>query len=383
MTSSASTSKTNHSVGANDVVKAALHGVCTHKRRRLQICAPVLATIGLIYIAVGTSQNASLRHHNLKSCEEIQVVRQILYNMSSTHDGVTNVTQVQLNQTERHTFERVDLATHWAQLPYNNSPAMPRLVDRTQRERMIKLFANVHAMFTKYNIEYVMYWGTLLGSYVTHGPLAWDDDLDVMANQEHIETIHRLNDTGVLREHGVAMACRKHHGVLRRPNGTCPFIKLFPLDGKNVGYAWKWPFIDVLAFVVNKTRVTVIDDPKHPVIIPREHFHPLVQRPFGPLWLPAPYDSYEALRAQFKHRGYGKGAEFTCERSHWNHFSEKGQKRLKVACSSLVPYYPFVCRDKIDNGVRETLLLNGSPVYSVDIQQPFHEQKYPYELKWK
>ena len=47
-------------------------------------------------------------------------------------------------------------------------------------------------LFTKNNIEYFIYWGTLLGSIRHGGIIPWDTDIDIFINKKDVDLLKRL-----------------------------------------------------------------------------------------------------------------------------------------------------------------------------------------------
>ena len=83
-----------------------------------------------------------------------------------------------------------------------------------------------------------------------------------------------------------------------------------------------------------------------------EHVFPLVMRPFGYFWFPAPRKPQ--LIFQFD-------AQNECN-SHWHdHRKERGQMHVKCNCSDLIDVYPFVQR----NETVEILTLNHTVIHTV------------------
>lgn len=77
-------------------------------------------------------------------------------------------------------------------LPWLSHPLLPRLLSRQERDRCIELLSTVDAILQEFNITYTLAHGTLLGSYVMHDMLPWDDDLDIFMNIDDIPKMKRL-----------------------------------------------------------------------------------------------------------------------------------------------------------------------------------------------
>ena len=78
-------------------------------------------------------------------------------------------------------------------LPWLSHPRLPRVITRHERDRCVDLMATIDAIFREFNITYMMAHGTLLGSYVMHDMLPWDDDLDIFVNLDHLPKMRSIS----------------------------------------------------------------------------------------------------------------------------------------------------------------------------------------------
>ena len=101
----------------------------------------------------------------------------------------------------------------WNNVPVLDAPNLPRLMSTFHLKSSLKLLDEVTKFFDEYNIEYVMCYGTLLGSYVAHSVLAWDDDIDIVMHARHQPFLQQLVDKGLLKDISIShmICCHKEY----------------------------------------------------------------------------------------------------------------------------------------------------------------------------
>ena len=150
-------------------------------------------------------------------------------------------------------------------------------------------------------------------------------------------------------------------------------FKFFRMQSRAAGKSsWKWPYVDIKYYTNNGTHITNIDFESEIFHVPVPLFYPLVMRPFGTVWLPAPKNTRAYLRAKYK--------RFTCSSSHWNHKLERKKHAKRVNCNNLVKFYPFVWRYRFDGGVLETLKLGHHIVHTLALNDQFQGRYGPFTL---
>ena len=222
--------------------------------------------------------------------------------------------------------------------------------------------AGLDKIFTENNITYILAYGSLLGSYLLHDILPWDDDLDLLV---------RFSDRQKMLDL-FKQSRYDHIGAIEHKGHAAKMIKLFYKNSPQAGkYAWKWPFADAAFYDENQDNVWSTQ--KGVIKMKRSKFYPLHRRPYGGLWLPAPRDPRTFLR--FKYH------TFVCKSHYWNHRREISAQPISASCSTLLDYYPMVHRTPEGEGVRETLKLGKRVLYSVHIDEVYWNQAKPYLLK--
>ena len=292
-------------------------------------------------------------------------------------------------------------ALNISKVPWLSAPMMPRVMTRTQHDDAIALLRTFTAMLDKANITYIMCDGTLLGSYMSHDILPWDDDLDLMVRfddlpkvkqifkQEHIWkqfTITGYHDSGkeydfyTLKNLPPDLEDPQYYNYVYSSglgsNESASLyhkFKFFQNNGTKAGsQGWNWPFIDIKYYMENETHVWNLDTKRRIRYIERFNFYPLHLRPFGSLWLPAPRDTRIYL--------INKYGRFRCRSSIWNHQKEVRQHSKKVRCWRLSRYYPFVWRDKLEGGVLEVLKVDNKVIQYVGVPESFSILQRPFAL---
>ena len=240
-------------------------------------------------------------------------------------------------------------------LPWLSHPLLPRAIMRDERDRCVELLSTVDAIFREFNITYTLAHGTLLGSYVMHDMLPWDDDLDIFVSIDDLPKMRRLfNDSG----HGHY----KQIQLLESQNSNAFTGKIFSLKDPKAGvYRWHWPYIDI-SFYTETNMVISSTKAKERWELKRDYFFPTVQRPLGGRWFPAPRNTGAFIAYKYK--------RFVCKSHTWNHKDEVSTKRVySVNCTTLVSHYPFVERKVVLGKTTETLMLNGTARYSLILEE--------------
>ena len=240
-------------------------------------------------------------------------------------------------------------------LPWLSHPALPRCISRQERDRYIELLSAVDAILREFNVTYTLARGTLLGSYVMHDILPWDDDLDLFVHIDDLPKIRRLfNASGV--------GHYKQIQLFESRRKVAFTIKLFRTTDPRAGeQAWHWPFIDIAFYKTDKRQVRSHED-KPKWWMKRADFFPLTLRPLAGRWFPAPRNTAALIRKQYKH--------FICKKNTWDHKTEVRVRRVqKAKCRHLKSHYPFVERKVLLGKKTETLMLNGTAQYSLILEE--------------
>ena len=199
--------------------------------------------------------------------------------------------------------------------------------------------ATLTKAFDNAGVTYFMTSGTLLGSYLHHGRIPWDDDVDLMVNSSDKQLV--WNTLTALKP--------DYSLFLSGPMDSPYHWNFYPrFHGRWVPFRpFRWQFVDLLFFVENSTHVWN-GSPNFPdERWPRRFVFPPRRRPFHELSLPAPCDTAMVLSINFdvnecRSRDSGHVYDLPLVRS-----------AVAVPCSTLSARYPFVLTRHRLNGTSQ------------------------------
>lgn len=275
-----------------------------------------------------------------------------------------------------------------SKVPWLSAPAVPRPITRKEYDTVIEILRTFTGLLERANVSYIMCDGTLLGSYMHHDIIPWDDDLDLMVRYRDLPKVKQIfKQESIWKEYSI---CGYHDGgkeysfdTLQKlpPDINDPqyFInssrmlhkfKFFRKNSTKAGvFQWNWPFIDIKYYLENDTHVWNLDSQKVIIYHQRSNFYPLHLRPFGPLWLLAPRNTRDFLIKKFY--------QFRCESHFWDHKKEIQQHKKKAPCFELSKYYPFVWRERSNKGVLETLKIDNKIIQRIEVPESFNDSQLP------
>ena len=233
-------------------------------------------------------------------------------------------------------------------LPHNLSIFKMQL-NKSELVLMLDMLGDISKTMDKFNLTYFMDGGTLLGSYLYHGMVPWDDDIDIFADLEQYKNVITALDT--IKDRYVVTVHSKGLLKVHSRNGSINTV----YRTRTKPYPWKWPFLDIFWFrrsgsrihrLINESEVHKISD-----------IFPLVKRPFATLKLNSPCNPEEFLTKKFNYLKL-------CPAPSWSHRVERRRtfKKVKQNCSAL---YPVIQRTKLNSHLTsEYLEYNGMVVSS-------------------
>ena len=256
--------------------------------------------------------------------------------------------------------------------------------------RYLALIQGFVNLFESHEVEYIMADGTLLGAYVMHDIIAWDDDADFLVSYEDYPklkqlyqndrfqetfSVHGYNDptdewsfenldTIYTDSHKNKSLWHKHKIYFANEETISKFIK------------WKWPFVDIKFYKKTNEYVYNYDHGLRTETLLVD-FYPIVKRPFAGLWLPSPKRADKYLHSKYK--------TFKCKSSNWDHQHEIAlteSNKIKHECSDLSNgMYPSV--EHIPYGSNHTVELvshQKKVMYAVVINAPSENYVKPYVI---
>lgn len=241
------------------------------------------------------------------------------------------------------------------------------------------LLDKVAEVFRRYNISFTMSDGTLLGSFVFHDVIPWDDDMDIKVSYRDYSKLKRVvyQDPEVRKILGVAswgdgappaqdeynedhintiypdVDPYRHKPILHKHK------LFFANEAPTFNYPWRWPFVDIAFFKQNETHVWNHDNHKYYHKI--QDYLPFHPRPLGTRWYPAIANTRLAMEKHYE--------QFKCESHAWDHKKERGRIPKRVSCTSLAQSFSHVRRRVEDGKILEEKHLDGRPVYAAIIDE--------------
>ena len=243
-------------------------------------------------------------------------------------------------------------STRLHRLPYRysqwqSSPLLPRRLTPCEHNLAMRLLMIIDRICRTQQITFMIYEGTLLGSLRHHDIIPWDDDIDVTIPYEEryrfLDLIQQMNTTSL------------QVNVLRRKNK----IKYYKLSFKNTlpagEFSWNFPFVDIFFYLRNETYFWVreVHDPGDGIKV--KYVFPLVMRPLGELWLPAP----RKPRQMFKFDPFDE-----CKGYWWDHRKEESIEEISIKCDEVRNVYPFAERHNQSTSI-EILKLNDTIIHTI------------------
>ena len=267
------------------------------------------------------------------------------------------------------------------QQTYAVDERFPPLLSEGETDHAMRLVRKLTSLLSAAGVTFTLWQGTVLGSYMTHGLLPWDDDVDLavrwadmpkvkMALRDASSMWRLYNVTSFMEDADVYSRTVLTSGdvwgkSVPNPTGRQRYhrFKFFATNSLPAGNTtWNWPNIDVLFYQENATHVWSHSEPDMAEYFPRAIFYPLHRRPLGAMWLPSPADSHSYLTLRY-------GNNFRCSTPTKNHRLERPRQAIAVPCCALYWTYPIVLRQATSGGVMESLLLGNETQHAAFVKE--------------
>ena len=328
-------------------------------------------------------------------------VRHVGSNISHNFKTKPSINNIQEATEPRHCIkhnierdsDKANFSSTWL-----SHPRLPRIITKTEYDSFMALVSDVSRLFESANITLVMSGGTLLGSYMFHDMIPWDDDIDLWMPYRDVPKVKRLFRNETLRQ--VLQICSwgplsasdeyKFETLSQIPNEgpvelyyrvrqndtdtvSKHFFKLFYTKSSSMtNNECKWPFIDVAVYDEDSEQVKFREQK---LLFPTNVFYPLIKRPLGPNMLLAPRDTRAVLQAQFHH--------FICVSTAWSHRLEvRACHRITTKCNMLWNHYPQVWSTPTNYGLLEELILGNETLNTFQYRNKEYVSHRPHDL-WR
>ena len=242
------------------------------------------------------------------------------------------------------------------ELVHQSHPKLPRVLSLDGYSTLIRLLDLLDELFIMNNITYTMINGTLLGSYMFHDIVPWDNKVQwIVANTSRQSVLQITNDNGNFR------------GFSVRTMENSQIRVFFHASPKVVRDQWSdVAFVDIGFFVNTYEGFHMLDTS---IVIDSDRAFPFHRRPFGPLWLPAPRNSRHILHAIYGRKPFACSKAVLDSKATVPYVMNKDN--MSVNCTQLLSHYPYIkrLRRSEEVGMRESLILDRVSYYTVLVNE--------------
>ena len=211
----------------------------------------------------------------------------------------------------------------------NSKLILPLTLSLTKREEQDLYY--LFDTFQKFKIEYFIAFGTLIGALRHKDRMPWDDDIDIVVNNE--DMLMYLKDKKMIRHQLGNIYFINKNVVLLHKKWGMPY-KLYRYKNNKI---INFPFIDINSYLIKNNMIWI--DPKqlmyghiHSFYEKIEDIFPLQVTTFNKFFVPIPAKSVEILKRQ-----YGNDVLQTYKIT-YNHKQTKKQYYENVNASDKIYY---------------------------------------------
>ncbi|VDN13155.1 unnamed protein product [Dibothriocephalus latus] len=345
--------------------------------RRFKITAILIVTalviLSYIFLGIPTSSSKALRTLSLFQLRR----RSLAVETFVVDSGHTEKKRRRLPNLEKLTWPERECLLFPVGAPVTRQLPFKAQCSRGQMRtlwKLFNLFANVMEELS-FSDRWMLYGGSLLGSFRHHDIIPWDDDLDVLVDKEVRPALWKkmrtLMPNYTIQESGQRdKICAK----LIMPANT-----LLDVEGsrKLSTYDWSWPSVDIGYYISNVTHITeVARSYGRSYSYPKSDVFPLLLRPFYKTWVPTPRNTFAFTLQTYP-------GSLKCTSLTWSHAYETGLAGRTLPCVDLSKRYAFVERNPLfnlvqvdDEGleqldwVREKLVRGGKVIHEISLVSP-------------
>ena len=229
------------------------------------------------------------------------------------------------------------------------------VLDEHNKAQMMETLAVFASALQAANVTFMMYGGTLIGAFRHHGPIPWDDDVDMIVNASQKELVRNVLSSLEPKYRTYTDSDGPlQHGQWKFHKTDLPQFLHRP---------FKWPYIDVFFFQENETHIwDEVAKYSKAYSFAKSDVFPLVPRLFGPMMLPAPCDTQRILEQNY-HITLCRSRQF----SHMMELPMFSFSTKDVPCSRIAHVFPFVERTYTNGHINETLKIADWELHTITV----------------
>ena len=211
-----------------------------------------------------------------------------------------------------------------------------------------------------FNITFMLYRGTVLGAYMYHGFIPWDDDFDVHVLHSHQQRL--LSAFNTSRTHILG-----HYNHYQ--------WKVWNINESiKTRRGWNWPYVDIFFFKKKDRHVYDCTHGYKRQFFPKGDIFPLQVGLFENMFVPVPNNMTAYLQ-----RVFGFDVFETRECNQFDHKKEDyTDPPIKISSSVLFHVYPRVYRHQNKGYSYEELRLGHTILYKIKL--PIHYKNTSFQM---